>query len=53
MNDVVNLSIPQLEYLLDGCNKNNKDIENKANKTESLEGADAIQYLIDSGEINQ
>lgn len=53
MNDVVNLSIPQLEYLLDGCNKNNKDIENTSNKTESLEGADVVKYLIDSGEINQ
>lgn len=52
MNDVVNLSIPQLEYLLDGCNKNNKDIEKSSKNVDSLEGADAVQYLIDSGEIS-
>lgn len=51
MKDVVNLSIPQLEYLLDGCSKNNKDIENGSSEHNTFEGADAIQYLIDSGEV--
>lgn len=52
MKDVVNLSIPQLEYLLEGCSKNNKDTEQNSRKEDALEGADAIKYLIDSGEIS-
>lgn len=47
--DVMNLTIPQLEYLLDGCEKNNKDNDN--NSADTLEGADAIQFLINSGEL--
>lgn len=47
MKDVQELSIPQLEYILDGCTKNNSDNKD----VQTLEGADAIQYLIDSGEI--
>jgi hypothetical protein len=43
------LSIPQLEFLLQGCNENNEDIENQTKgKKKALEGADAIQYLIDN-----
>ena len=49
MKDVAELSIPQLEYILDGCYKNNKDIGK--DNVETLEGADAIQYLIDSGDV--
>lgn len=52
MKDVVNLSIPQLEYLLEGCSKNNADIEKQSQEGRTLEGADAVQYLIDSGEIS-
>lgn len=50
LNDVFELSIPQLEYVLDGCAKNNKDVENATKNTKTLEGAEAVQYLIDSGE---
>lgn len=43
MNDVMNLSVPQAEYLFEGFNEINND--NSQNK-EVLEGADAIEYLI-------
>lgn len=52
MKDVVNLSIPQLEYLLEGCSKNNEDINKQSKDSNTYEGADAIQYLLDSGEIS-
>jgi hypothetical protein len=45
------LSIPQLEYLLEGCSQNNQDVQNDADNKKVYEGADAIQFLIDSGEI--
>lgn len=48
--DIMELSIPQLEYILQGCSENNKDIDNQSNnKGKALEGADAIQYLIKNG----
>lgn len=47
--DIMELSIPQLEYILQGCSENNEEIENQAKgKKKPLEGADAIQYLIDN-----
>lgn len=49
--DIMELTIPQLEYILDGCKKNNDDIEKQTKNENTYEGADAIQYLIDSGEI--
>lgn len=49
MRDVMELSIPQLEYVLAGCKKNNDEAQNQAASTYS--DADAIQYLIDSGQI--
>lgn len=48
--DIMELSIPQLEYILQGCCENNKEINNQANGgNKALEGADAIQYLIKNG----
>lgn len=47
----MDLTIPQLEYILQGCEKNNKDMEKAMNKGNSLEDADAIKYLIKSGDI--
>jgi len=49
MRDVMELSIPQLEYVLAGCKKNNEEMQAQDSSTYS--GADAIQYLIDSGQI--
>ena len=51
MKDVKELSIPELEYLLQGCNKNNKDMEKYTSSNKTYEGADAIQYLMNSGDI--
>lgn len=51
MRDVMELSIPQLEYILEGCKKNNEELNNSDAKTYS--GADAIQYLIDSGAVGK
>lgn len=48
MNDVVELSIPQLEYLLSGCEKNSKELEKASSGAKTLEGADAVQFLIDN-----
>lgn len=45
------LSIPQLEYLLEGCSQNNQDVQNNTANKKVYEGADAIQFLIDSGEM--
>ena len=47
MRDVMELSIPQLEYVLAGCKKNNEEMQAQDSSTY----ADAIQYLIDSGQI--
>lgn len=49
--DIMELTIPQLEYILEGCKKNNEEIEKQTNNGKTYEGADAIQYLIDSGEM--
>lgn len=48
----MDLTIPQLEYILSGCQKNNKEIEASihGNSNDVLKDKDAIQYLIDSGE---
>ena len=51
MKDVKELSIPELEYLLQGCNNNNKDMEKSTSSNKTYEGADAIQYLMNSGDI--
>ncbi len=54
MNDVLELTIPQLEYILEGCKKNNDDMmkETKGANNQTLSGADAIQYLAKSGEVD-
>lgn len=49
MKDIGDLTIPQLEYLMDGFDKNSKEADKMTKGT--LEGADAIQYLIDSGDL--
>lgn len=51
MKDIMELSIPQLEYILEGCNKNTEEVNKKVNNTNSLEGSDAIQFLMKQGEI--
>lgn len=55
MTDLMDLTIPQLEYLLDGFKKNNEDMEKELNgkkpKGEVMKDADAIQYLIKSGQV--
>lgn len=56
MTDLMELTIPQLEYLLDGFKKNNEDMEKELNgkkkpKGEVMQDADAIQYLIKSGQV--
>ena len=53
MNDVLELTIPQLEYILEGCKKNNEDLEKemKGDNKQTLSGADAIQFLAKSGEV--
>ncbi len=56
MNALLDLTLPQLEYLLDGFKKNNEEMEKELNgkrkpKGETLEGADAIKYLIQSGQV--
>lgn len=50
MNDVMNLTIPQLEYILEGCSKNNEEIEARENggTNQVYKDKDAIQYLLDS-----
>lgn len=45
------MSIPQLEFIMQGCHKNAKDIEKGMNQVDTLEGADAIKYLMQTGEI--
>lgn len=54
MNDVMELTIPQLEYILTGCKKNNDDMnkEIKGGKSGKMEDKDAIQYLIDSKQVS-
>lgn len=49
MRDVMELSIPQLEYVLAGCKKNNEEVQ--AQDTSTYSDAAAIQYLLDSGQI--
>ena len=54
MNDVMELTIPQLEYILEGCKKNSEELEKEiknGNKSETIVGADAIQYLAQQGEV--
>ena len=55
MNDLMELTIPQLEYILDGFKKNNDEMEKELNgkkpKGEVMQDADAIQYLIKSGQV--
>ena len=53
MNDVLELTIPQLEYILEGCKKNNDEITKETNgaNNQTLSGADAIQFLAQSGEV--
>ena len=53
MDDVLELTIPQLEYILEGCKKNNEEIqkETKGTNNQTLSGADAIQFLANSGEV--
>ena len=53
MKDVLELTIPQLEYILEGCKKNNEDLEKemKGDNKQTLSGADAIQFLAKSGEV--
>ena len=50
MNDVLELTIPQLEYVLEGCKKNNEEMEKElnGNKSDTFTGADAIQYIAQS-----
>ncbi len=50
--DIMDLTIPQLEYILSGCHKNSKEIEASinGNSNDVLKDEDAIQYLINSGE---
>lgn len=56
MNDLLELTIPQLEYLLDGFKKNADDLEKeldgkkKGGSSKTMTDAEAIQYLIKSGE---
>lgn len=52
--DIMDLTIPQLEYILEGCAKNNKELEDtykNGGNGKPMEGADAIKYLIQSGDI--
>ena len=55
MTDIMNLTIPQLEYILDGFKKNSEEMEKELNskkpKGEVMQDADAIQYLIKSGQV--
>lgn len=46
MNDIMNMSIPQLEYILEGISKNNKKSETNSGSQEALDGADALEYLL-------
>jgi hypothetical protein len=48
--DIMDLTIPQLEYILSGCQKNSKAIEEEMHGGNTLKDKDAIQYLINSGE---
>lgn len=50
----MDLTIPQLEYLLDGFKKNSEELEKELKgkpKGETLKDADAIKYLIQSGQV--
>lgn len=57
MNDLMELTIPQLEYLLEGFKKNADDLEKELNgkkkggSSKAMTDAEAIQYLIKSGEV--
>ncbi len=52
----MNMTIPQLEYLLEGFKKNADDLEKEMNgkkkggSSKTMTDAEAIQYLIKSGE---
>ena len=56
MDDLMNMTIPQLEYLLEGFKKNADDLEKdmngkkKGGSSKTMTDAEAIQYLIKSGE---
>lgn len=51
MKDIMELSIPQLEYILEGCSKNTDEINKGVDSSNKFEGSDAIQFLINQGEL--